>query len=714
MIKLKYQTVFNEVDELKEFREPIYTRHNLLHGLPKPDESLSTGTSWVDLPANEEENTALVKKIIKTKRRLRRLKVDTLVVVGIGGSMVGTKAVYDTIRPYYQNKDDDQIQIIFVGYTMNERHLQTTLKYLDNKNYAINVVSLAGKTLEVKVAFNLLLNHLSKKYPTQNEVWKRVIITSSKNSPLHELAESKKNAEFYEIPEGIGGRYSTLTPVGLLPLGVAGIDINQLLEGAYEAYEELIYPIPQNPAYLYACSRAALYSRHYKKNELGVIFEPSMESFMKWWRMIFAESEGKDGWGLFPAIALFTSDLHTLGQWIQDGDSDFTFESFHIIRQEGSLKLNQDFLSEEDKFLGEQSVSDMEYAILKGVLDAHKQRKSYLQDEYDEKKDNPIPHIVFEWDDYTENTIGYALYFFQKAAAMYCLLVGVNPFDQPGVDAYKKAALHYISEGDMYEEDKDVVLDYTPPAVDLIKETETERIEKEMVVEERASMDIDDEFDNEEEVDADFDGEQYEEEVTQTDDFDDFDDEFEDEIAQADTADFDDFAEEVAEDTESEEKFFTDDDFIDEEKEQVSTEEFESIRESSPDSRVTVDLQTGRERVGIEEVGEIRITIKPNREILMPVTYPKRKTAAKKKTSKKPVAAKKKTSKKPVAAKKKTSKKPVAAKKKTSKKPKSVSKKTTKAKKVKVKKSAASVSRKRVFKAKGTSINRSAFTSIKL
>ena len=630
MIKLKYQTVFNEVDELKEFREPIYTRHNLLHGLPKPDESLSTGTSWVDLPANEEENTALVKQITKTKRRLRRLKVDTLVVIGIGGSMIGTKAVYDAIRPYYTDKDGDQIQIIFVGYTMNERHLQTTLKYLENKNYAINVVSLTGKTLEVKVAFNLLLNHLSKKYATQNEVWKRVIITSSKDSSLHELAESKKNAEFYEIPEGIGGRYSTLTAVGLLPLGVAGINVNKLLEGAYEAYEELIYPIPQNPAYLYACSRAALYSRHYKKNELGIIFEPSMESFMKWWRMIFAESEGKDGWGLFPAIALFTSDLHTLGQWIQDGDSDFTFESFHIIRQEGTLKLNKDFLSEEDKFLGEQSVSDMEYAIFKGVLDAHKERKSYLLDEFDEKKDNPIPHIVFEWDDYTESTIGYALYFFQKAAAMYCLLVGVNPFDQPGVDAYKAAALKYISEGDMYEEEKDVVLDYTPPAVDLIKETETERLEKEMVVEERASMDIDEDFDTE----------HYEDELTQTGDFDDdFDDEFEDEIAQADTADFDDFAEEVAEDSTPDEA-------------QVSTDEFESIRESSPDSRVTVDLQTGRERVGIEEVGEIRITIKPNREMLIPVVYPKRKTASKKKAAKKPTPAKKKAAKKPTAAKK--------------------------------------------------------------
>ncbi len=654
MIKLKYQTVFNEVDELKEFREPIYERHNYLHGLPKPDEEVKGFTGWVDLPVDEESNESLIKKIVKTRRRLKRLKIDTLVVVGVGGSMLGARAVYEFLRPDYSRlRHEDQIELVFLGYTMNERHFEETLKYLKGKNYAINIISKSGETLEIKMAMHIIFERLREKYKTHKEFAKRVIVTSLKESPLHDLAKEKKY-EFYEMPHDISGRYSTLTATGLLPLGIADIKIQKLIKGAQEAYEELIYPVPQNPAYLYACSRAALYSRGVQKIELGIVFEPSMEHFLKWWRQIFAESEGKNGWGLFPGIALYTSELHSLGQWIQEGDSIRTFECFHIVRQEGHLSLDKELLPEDKQFLGEHPVSDMEYAVLRGTLDAHRERMAYLDNDYTEKHNLPIPHIVFEWDDYSEETIGYALYFFQKAAAMYCLLLGVNPFDQPGVDAYKEKALEYIMKGIMYEEVEDVVLDYTPPAVDFLKATEEEEEEREMIEELK-----DDELEDVEidepviEVDEDF---EYDESI--------------------DTEDL------QLDETDIQKEFDELDDQIDEDWDTYSEEELkEAIHEESPDVRVRVDVEKEfkpfKERVGIEEVGEIRITIKPNRPIVFPSSVIERpiETTSTKKTRKRTT---KKTTKK--ATKKATKKTPKKATKKTTKK---ATKKTAKKKTIK-------------------------------
>ncbi len=371
---------------------------------------------WMDLPnliSNQE-----IDKIIKVSERLR--KCDAVVVIGIGGSYLGAKAVIDLFNPYFKKQNTE---VLFAGQNLDEVYITELLSYLDNKDFGIIAISKSGTTLEPALAFRLLLNKLSEKNELFKIKEKVVAITDKEKGALKELANAYQ-LDTFVVPDDVGGRYSVLTPVGLLPIAVAGIDINTIINAAKSQIPALQKESSSNPAIIYATYRNLLYQKGFS-NEIMVYSKPKWNAFSEWWKQLFGESEGKENKGIFPVSMNITTDLHSLGQYVQEGQRNL-FETFiRFTDNETNLQVNN---SKENydklNYLSNLKLHYINSQAEQGTIEAHHR--------------GGVPVLQIELGKLDVETIGQLIYFYEISCAISAYVLGVNPFDQPGVEAYKK------------------------------------------------------------------------------------------------------------------------------------------------------------------------------------------------------------------------------------------------------------------------------------
>jgi len=375
---------------------------------------------WLDLP---ETAMAQVPEIILSAERINATS-DALVVIGIGGSYLGSRAAIEALGHSFHNLKRNSTKVFYAGHNLSSTYHADLLDVLQDMDFSVNVISKSGMTTEPAIAFRIIKDLLESKYGRE-EAKKRIYATTdAQKGALRSLAEQESYTAFV-IPEDIGGRYSVLSPVGLLPMAVAGLDIEALLRGAMQAREDLLNPdLARNPCYKYAAIRNILYSQG-RAVELLVSFEPGLQYFCEWWKQLFGESEGKDGKGVFPAAAIFSTDLHSLGQYIQEG-TKLLFETVIKVtkpRREMTIPYFRKDLDHLNYLAGKgmEFVNDCAY---KGTIQAHTQ--------------GAIPNLVIQLPDLSAQSIGYLFYFMEKACAVCAYMLEVNPFNQPGVEAYKK------------------------------------------------------------------------------------------------------------------------------------------------------------------------------------------------------------------------------------------------------------------------------------
>ena len=374
---------------------------------------------WKDLPVTYDKKE--VKEMKNEVLRLIKEGVDTLVVIGIGGSFAGAKAAIEMIQGQY--KIYKEMEVIFMGKSLSSTEIAEQLTYLEEKNFAINIISKSGTTTEPAIAFRLVKKLLEEKIGENNA--KRFIIstTDANNGTLIKMAKAN-NYKTFVIPENIGGRFSVLTPVGLFPMIAAGININEIMKGAYKAYKKYSpATLIGNDAYRYAVARTVLSKK--KTVELMVQYEPQMAAFNEWWKQLAGESEGKGGKGLFPASAIFSTDLHSLGQFIQEGKKTLfeTVITVNVPIQDISVIETDDNLDNLN-YLSNFTMHDINTIASKATIEAH-------------TKIGKVPNIHITIDKMDEEHFGQLVIFFERAVAMTAYLQGSNPFNQPGVEVYK-------------------------------------------------------------------------------------------------------------------------------------------------------------------------------------------------------------------------------------------------------------------------------------
>lgn len=406
----------------QQYTEKVEVLHNYLYT------TANIATGWMHAPLDDQSLTFA--RINEVAEEIK-LKAEVLVVVGIGGSYLGARAVQNALSPHFTERKAG-IEVVYVGQNMSGSYVQGLLDYLKDKRVYVNVISKSGGTMEPALAFRVFRQYMEDKYGVDAK--HRIIVTTdAKTGLLREIAHNSGYRQF-EIPANVGGRYSVLTPVGLLPLAVAGIDIHELMHGAKVAATEFSASVLEdNEAYRYAVLRHALHTQGYKV-ELLASFEPALKRFHEWWMQLFGESESKEGKGLYPTTANFSTDLHSIGQYIQEG-SPILFETLLHFRQiEVDYKVPFDARDEDQlNYLAGRSFNEINAISKQGTALAH--------------AEGGVPVIQLELEKLDEYHLGYLIYFFMKACAMGALLLEVNPFDQPGVEAYKKKMMELLQQG---------------------------------------------------------------------------------------------------------------------------------------------------------------------------------------------------------------------------------------------------------------------------
>lgn len=373
---------------------------------------------WLRWPSIIDYNEI---KRIKDNASIIRNNSDVLVVIGIGGSYLGSKASIELFNDYFEDKKP---LIIYAGNSLSASYLNRLIDFIKDKEVSINVISKSGDTTEITIAFSILRDFMESKYGRYAS--KRIYVTTGEKGTLRELA-FKNKYETFTIPSNIGGRYSVLTAVGLLPMAVSNIDIDKVLKGANEAMNDYDNPdIMTNNCYQYAVSRNILYNND-KKIEALVNYEPKMYYLGEWWKQLFGESEGKDGKGIFPVTLTYSTDLHSLGQYVQDGERHLFETVLHLEEIDNDITLDNI-----NDLLNGKRLSLVNNMAFKGVLTAH--------------NNGGIPNLIINIPLLDEYYFGYLIYFFEKSCAISGYLLGVNPFDQPGVEAYKQHMLNNINE----------------------------------------------------------------------------------------------------------------------------------------------------------------------------------------------------------------------------------------------------------------------------
>lgn len=376
---------------------------------------------WVDLPVNYDKDEF---KRIKVAADKIRKQSDVLVVIGIGGSYLGARAAIEFLKsPLYNNLKKDTPEIYYAGNNISPTYLNEIISLCEGRDFSVNVISKSGTTTEPALAFRVFREMVEKKYGKDGAKDRIFCTTDKAKGTLKQLADTE-GYETFVIPDDVGGRYSVLTAVGLLPIAVAGCDIDALMAGAADARDKLSAGYSSNDCYKYAAIRNILYKKN-KSVEMLVSYDPSFAMMAEWWKQLYGESEGKDNRGIFPSSAIFSTDLHSMGQFIQDG-SRIMFETVVDIK-----KPKKDFFLEDDaenldglNFLTNQNMSVVNRKAFEGTVLAH--------------TEGGVPNIVLELEDTSEKSLGYMIYFFEKTCAVSGYLLGVNPFNQPGVESYKK------------------------------------------------------------------------------------------------------------------------------------------------------------------------------------------------------------------------------------------------------------------------------------
>ena len=377
---------------------------------------------WLDLPVNYDKI-----EFAAIKQAAAKIQNDSqaLVVIGIGGSYLGARAAIEFCKSAnYNLLCTDTPQIFFAGNTISSTALAELVKLVENKDFSVNVISKSGTTTEPAVAFRVFKELLETKYGKEEAAGRIYVTTDKARGTLKALAD-QNGYQTFVVPDDVGGRYSVLTAVGLLPIAVAGIDIDKLMQGAADAREKYSSPsLAENDCYRYAAIRNLLY-RSGKKVELFVSYEPNFALMCEWLKQLFGESDGKDGKGLYPSSAIYSTDLHSLGQYVQQGERLMFETVVYPVQPQQDVALeatadNADGLN----FLAGKTVSFVNRKAFEGTLLAH--------------TDGQVPNVVLEIPAMNETALGELIYFFEKACAVSGYLLGVNPFDQPGVESYKK------------------------------------------------------------------------------------------------------------------------------------------------------------------------------------------------------------------------------------------------------------------------------------
>lgn len=413
---------FIKENEIFHFSEFIRAAHEMLH---KKTGAGSDYAGWVELPKTYDR-TEFDK--IKAAARKIRSDSDALVVIGIGGSYLGARAAIEALSHSFYNllpkAERGMPEIYFVGNSISSTYLVELLELLRGKNISVNIISKSGTTTEPALAFRVFKEYMEQKYGKSGASGRIYATTDTESGALRKLAEEERYESFI-IPDDVGGRYSVLTPVGLLPIAVAGIDIGAMMKGAADASDLYSDPdVKNNECYQYAAIRNALY-RKGKTTEIMVNYEPSMHFFTEWWKQLYGESEGKDQKGIFPAGVDFTTDLHSMGQYVQDGLRNIfeTVLGVETPRKNMTIKEDKDNIDGLN-FLTGKDIDMVNKKAMQGTVLAH--------------TDGGVPNLVISIPKMDSYWFGNIVYFFEKACGISGYLLGVNPFNQPGVEAYKK------------------------------------------------------------------------------------------------------------------------------------------------------------------------------------------------------------------------------------------------------------------------------------
>ena len=423
MMKIDVSNVINE-QEITKYQEKVTRINKMINEKSGPGNDF---LGWVDWPVNYDKEE-LERLLVDAK--FVRDNFEVLVVCGIGGSYLGAKCALDALKGV---KSDDKLEVIFMGQTFSPNYTKQVLNYLENKNFAINVISKSGTTTETSIAFRLLKDLLERKVGKEKARKAIFAVTDKEKGALKTLCNNE-GYETFVLPGDIGGRYSVLTPVGLFALAAAGVDVKAMLKGAQEAREAYDNDdLKNNACYRYAVSRDYML-RNGKSVEMFVTYEPQMSQLSEWLKQLFGESEGKEKKGLLPGSVTFSTDLHSLGQFIQDG-SPIMFETvINVLNPELDVKIPHDDLDLDGlNYLEGKSLSFVNQMAFQGTLKAH-------------EEDGGVPCNVITLDRMDAKTLGHMFYFFMRCCAMSAYMLEINPFNQPGVEIYKRNMFHLLGK----------------------------------------------------------------------------------------------------------------------------------------------------------------------------------------------------------------------------------------------------------------------------
>ena len=421
-IKLNLKNIGISQKSIMEYKEQVENIHKELHKKANDEKDF---VGWLELLKNYEK-----KEFSRIKKAAKKIKKesDILVVIGIGGSYLGARAVIEALTSSFYNmlteKQRKYPQILYVGNNLSPNYINELIEYIGDKDFSVNVISKSGTTTEPAIAFRIFREILENKYGIE-EARSRIYVTTDKERGALKTLADNEGYEKFVIPDNVGGRYSVLTAVGLLPIATAGIDIEKLMQGAQNAQERYDDPnLKYNECYKYAVTRNILY-KLYKNTEILVNYEPKMHYFTEWWKQLYGESEGKDQKGIFPAGVDFTTDLHSMGQYIQEGRRNLFETVISIENPKSDITINSD----EDNldglnYLSGKTLDYVNKKAMEGTVKAH--------------VSGDVPNIMINIENLDEENIGELIYFFEKACAMSGMILGVNPFNQPGVEEYKK------------------------------------------------------------------------------------------------------------------------------------------------------------------------------------------------------------------------------------------------------------------------------------
>ena len=417
-LNAKYLEPFVHEGELQAILPQVEAAHRTIHEKSGPGNDF---LGWLDLPVNYDREE--FDRILKAAQKIRSHS-QVLVVIGIGGSYLGARAAIELLHSQLYNNLGDGPQIYFAGNSISPTYLNQVIRLCEGKDLSINVISKSGTTTEPALAFRIFRDLAIKKYGREGAKERIFCTTDKAKGTLKQLAD-EEGYETFVIPDDVGGRYSVLTAVGLLPIAVSGSDIAKLMEGAARAREDLsVCDLDKNDCYRYAALRNILY-RKGKAIEILVSYEPAFSMMAEWYKQLFGESEGKDNKGIYPSSAIFSTDLHSMGQFIQEG-SRILFETVvDIAAPQQDLYIQPDPNNFDGlNFLSDQNMSVVNRKAMQGTILAH--------------TEGGVPNMVLQLPAINEEELGYLIYFFEKACALSGYLLAVNPFNQPGVESYKK------------------------------------------------------------------------------------------------------------------------------------------------------------------------------------------------------------------------------------------------------------------------------------